>query len=308
MRLEWIDDILAVLDHGSLARAAERRFVTQSAFTRRVRLIEDSIGFELFDRRRKPVTLMPGVEAMAPELRDLAARLRRLRQGLRTAANQSSTALSFGCQHAITTTVSPWIVQALTLNTETSVRVRSSNQDECLMQLLAGEINFAVMYALPDEHAPLIARAFDSVAIGRDEFIPVCAPALRDLDPGGALPAICYPSDVFLGQVFDRRISPRLDEGASIITRAETALTLAACQYAIGGIGIAWLPQSLVTDALDRGDLIRMDPALPCQPLDILIMRLSDGQSPQSDSLWRDVLTKVDLPASLQRTKVKLPV
>ena len=37
MRLEWIEDILAVLDTGSLARAAEKRLLTQSAFTRRVR-------------------------------------------------------------------------------------------------------------------------------------------------------------------------------------------------------------------------------------------------------------------------------
>ncbi|MGB0438874.1 MAG: LysR family transcriptional regulator, partial [Paracoccaceae bacterium] len=79
MRLDWIDDILAVLDHGSLARAAETRRLTQSAFTRRVRIIEDSIGTPLFDRRRKPVTLMPGVQALAPELRDLSARLHSLR-------------------------------------------------------------------------------------------------------------------------------------------------------------------------------------------------------------------------------------
>jgi len=67
MRLEWIDDILAVLDRGSLARAAEKRLLTQSAFTRRVRTIEESIGVALFDRRRKPAALMPGVQALEPE-------------------------------------------------------------------------------------------------------------------------------------------------------------------------------------------------------------------------------------------------
>ena len=49
MRLDWIDDILAVLDCGSLARAAQKRSLTQPAFTRRVRLIEDSIGAELLE-------------------------------------------------------------------------------------------------------------------------------------------------------------------------------------------------------------------------------------------------------------------
>ena len=114
MRLEWIDDILAVLDSGSLARAAERRFLTQSAFTRRVRTIEDSIGATLFDRRRKPVALMPGVAPLEPELRDLSARLRRIAQDLRLSAGQAGRTLTFACQHAITTTVSPRGVSELT--------------------------------------------------------------------------------------------------------------------------------------------------------------------------------------------------
>ena len=76
MQLDWIDDILAVIDAGSLAQAAERRFLTQSAFTRRVRVIEEKIGITLFDRSRKPVAIMPGVQALEPELRDLSVRLR----------------------------------------------------------------------------------------------------------------------------------------------------------------------------------------------------------------------------------------
>ena len=69
MRLEWIRDLLAVMEGGSLARAAERRFVTQSAFTRRIRLIEDSLGAELFDRSRKPLEMLASVRALEPEMR-----------------------------------------------------------------------------------------------------------------------------------------------------------------------------------------------------------------------------------------------
>ena len=68
MQLDWIDDILAVIDTGSLAAAAERRLLTQPAFTRRVRGIEERIGAALFDRSRKPVAVLPGVLALEPEL------------------------------------------------------------------------------------------------------------------------------------------------------------------------------------------------------------------------------------------------
>ena len=301
MRLEWIDDILAVLDSGSLARAADKRSLTQSAFTRRVRLIEDSIGAELFDRRRKPVTLIPGVEALAPELRDLSLRLRNLRYRLRTATSQTGGASSFACQHAITTTVSPLIVRALTLDRDASVRVRSCNQDECMMLLLSGEVDFVVMYTLPGEQTAHFARAFEDMILGNDPLIPVCAPTLRDVARSHQIPAISYPSDVFLGQVFDRNIAPQLGAEVNIVTKAETALTLAAYEFALGGIGVAWLPRSLVTDSIALGQLISLEDDLPVQALEIRAFRLSEGQNPQSDEIWGTILPDIDLPAHLKR-------
>jgi DNA-binding transcriptional LysR family regulator len=301
MRLEWIDDILAVLDSGSLARAAERRFLTQSAFTRRVRMIEDSIGATLFDRRRKPVTLMPGVAALAPELRDLSVRLRRVAQDLRLSAEQVGRPLTFVCQHAITTTVSPRLVSELTAAGEISVRVRSGNQDECLMLLLSNEADFAIMYEVPGERTPVISQAFESVMLGADMLIPVCAPAIRALATGPEFPIISYPPDVFLGQVFNRTISPRLPVSATITSRAETALTLAMLQFALSEIGIAWLPQSLVSDELARGQLVRVDDLLPAQELEVRMIRLSDETSERSDTIWRMVINTLTLIAGSER-------
>jgi len=301
MRLEWIDDILAVLDSGSLARAAEKRSLTQSAFTRRVRLIEDSIGTELFDRRRKPVTLLPGVEALAPELRDLSLRLRKLRYRLKTATSQTGGAISFACQHAITTTVSPLIVRALTLGRDASVRVRSCNQDECIMLLLAGEVGFVVMYSLPGEKLAHFARAFEDMILGNDPLIPVCTPPLRDAALSNQIPVISYPADVFLGQVFERNIAPRLRQGVNVVSKAETALTLAAYEFALGGIGIAWLPRSLVADSLAKGKLISLEEKLPAQALEIRAFRLSEGESSQPDEIWHTFLPNIDLSAHLKR-------
>ncbi len=300
MRLEWIDDILAVLDSGSLARAAEKRLVTQSAFTRRVRLIEENIGAELFDRRRKPVTLFAGVEALVPELRDLSMRLRQVRQKLHTANSQTGGAISFACQHAITTTVSPWIVRALTTQGDGPVRVRSSNQEECLMLLLSGEVDFVVMYTVPEMPTPFLERAFETLSLGADVLIPVCAPGLRDALPSTRFPTISYPSNVFLGQVFDRHIAPRLDNEMQIVTKAETALTLAAYEFALGGIGVAWLPHSLAVEAIAQGALISLEADLPVQPLEIRAFRLSGNGGPQLEAAWRTTLSQVALPEHLK--------
>ncbi len=295
MRLDWIDDILAVLDCGSLAQAAQKRMLTQSAFTRRVRTIEDSIGTTLFDRRRKPVSLMPGVQTLEPELREISARLHRLRHALKTANSTSGKSLTFVCQHALTSTMSPQVVRAVTQNGETSVRVRSGNQDECLMQLLSKEVDLAIMYALPDDTASDISNAFETVSLGDDLLIPVCAPRLRADASGAAVPIISYPADVFLGQVMTRMIFPRLPHGVTSIPIAETALTLAMLQLAVSEIGIAWLPSSLVEKPLADGDLIRVDDALPTQTLNIKMVRMRATQMAQSETIWQDLAQRLHI-------------
>jgi DNA-binding transcriptional LysR family regulator len=289
MRVEWIDDILAVLDGGSLAHAAKKRLLTQSAFTRRVRTIEDSIGATLFDRSRKPVSLMPGVQALEPELRELSTLLHKMRHTLKTSSDQDGKPLAFVCQHALSATVSPQIVRAVTERLDVSVRLRSGNKDECLMQLLSRDVEFAIMYALPGESTPDTNKAFESVKLGEDILIPVCAPAMRKQANTALLPIVAYPPDVFLGQVFARLVAPRLPKGATVAPIAETALTLAMLQLTLNGIGISWLPYSLIIPPLEQGHLVRLDTKLPTQSLDVRITRLRDVQTKHSEAIWHDL-------------------
>ena len=112
MRLEWIEDILAVIDTGSLTLAAEERYLTQSAFTRRVRAIEDSMGTALFDRTTRPVQALAHVKEQESEMRSLALRLQVLRNSLSDPSEAPASRVSFACQHTIATTISPGLIRA----------------------------------------------------------------------------------------------------------------------------------------------------------------------------------------------------
>jgi LysR family transcriptional regulator, hypochlorite-specific transcription factor HypT len=291
MRLEWIDDILAVLDCGSLAQAAEKRGITQSAFTRRARAIEQSTGTTLFDRRRKPVTLMPGIQALEPDLRELSARLHKLGHLLKSSTSRTSKPLTFVCQHALTTTISPQIVRAATRDGEMPVRIQSGNQDECLMHLLSKEADLAIMYALPQEPEQDMNGAFEAVKIGEDCLVPVCAPALCDTAFCDLIPIIGYPADVFFGQVFTRMVGPRLPAGVTTLPIAQTALTLAMLQLTLSELGIAWLPLSLVSQSISRGDLVTIEDTLPAQTLDIKMVRLRTTHREQTEAIWHHLAT-----------------
>lgn len=54
MRIDDIDALLAVVQFSSLSQAAEHLGITQSAITRRLQSLEQSLGTRLLDRQTKP--------------------------------------------------------------------------------------------------------------------------------------------------------------------------------------------------------------------------------------------------------------
>ena len=54
MNLSWLEDFLALAATGSFSRAAAARHLTQPAFSRRIRALEEWLGAELFDRSAQP--------------------------------------------------------------------------------------------------------------------------------------------------------------------------------------------------------------------------------------------------------------
>jgi DNA-binding transcriptional LysR family regulator len=168
------------------------------------------------------------------------------------------------------------------------------------MLLLSDEVDFVIMYTVPDMPTPFLERAFETLTLAGDVLIPVCAPGLRDNLQSNRMPIISYPSDVFLGEVFDRHIASRLESGTQVLTQAETALTLAAYEFAVQGIGVAWLPRSLVVEALAKGTLTSLEGELPVQPLSIGAFRLSGKGGPEAEAKWRNTLSEIDLPDHLK--------
>ena len=55
----WLEDFLALAELRNFSRAAQLRNITQPAFGRHIRALEESIGQKLVDRSSSPVTLTP---------------------------------------------------------------------------------------------------------------------------------------------------------------------------------------------------------------------------------------------------------
>lgn len=68
---------VAAAETGSFTRAAERFFISQTAITQQIRLLEEALGCPLFDRSTRPVSLTSGGKAFLLEARAILDRMNR---------------------------------------------------------------------------------------------------------------------------------------------------------------------------------------------------------------------------------------
>lgn len=294
MRLEWLEDLLAVAETGSFQEAAERRFLTQSAFSRRIQNIEEHVGIELFDRTRKPIQLRPTMADKHDQIQRLAIELRQLSVDLRLDARVASNRIVLASQHALTTTLTPYLVKRMRQQNEAiHARLRSANLDECFGLLLSRQADIAIVYRIPGEEHPVSAGYVESALIGVDRLIPVFESAasawLQEQAAQGEVPYIAYPVDVFFGSVMGRLILSRLGGSIRTIPIAETALTLAALEMATAGIGVAWVPESLARRRIVEGAIADLSDTLQATPLDIMAVRLSGTSGPLTGAVWSEI-------------------
>lgn len=291
MRLDWLEDILAVAETGSFSEAAEKRHLTQSAFSRRIQNIEDFVGAELFDRSRKPVQLRPTTQDQHSQMNRLASDLRQLVTDLRRGARKTANRIVIASQHALTTTLTPSILDGIQITQpDIFMKLRSANLDECFALLLSRQADIAIVYRLPDQQHPISADYIETAIVGTDRLIPVYAASktaqLNERFRKGDLPYIAYPSEVFLGQVMDRLVLPTLRRLSDPVPKAETALTLAAVELAAVGVAVAWVPLSLAATRLNAGTLIDLSATLPNVKLDVTAVRLLSTSGPVALAVW----------------------
>lgn len=295
MRLEWLEDILAISETGSFSGAAERRRLTQSAFSRRVQQIEDYVGVELFDRGHKPIRLQPTTQAQREQILALSTGLRQLLVDLRRGERMTSNKVVIACQHSLTTVRIPNILQQLRDQRDgIHVRLRSANLDECTGLLLSRQADVAIVYRLPDQTDDFNADFLEIITVGTDRLIPVFNATLPDLLGNNVarndIPYIAYPADVFFGKVMERKILPFLDTNAHFTPHVETALTLAAVEMAAVGIGVAWVPESLARGRISSGQLLDLSSEFPACDLQVKAMRLQGNPSLAGTVFWSQLL------------------
>ncbi|MFZ0099673.1 MAG: LysR family transcriptional regulator [Gemmobacter sp.] len=111
MDFKWLEDFLSLCETHSFSRSAEQRGVTQSAFSRRIRALEDWLGAELLNRDSFPVTLTPEGKLFR-ETAEEAVRMIQARRAEFRHQKDSGPVIALVALHSLTVTFLPtWLTQ-----------------------------------------------------------------------------------------------------------------------------------------------------------------------------------------------------
>ena len=291
MKIEWIEDFLALIDAGTFSQAAELRHVTQPAFSRRIRQLEEWLGVELIDRHSSRLTLTAHAKAYEESMRDWLAHLYAMRSRIRADALHGPRAI-LTTQHTLTVSYLPRLLRYFRQNApDARLQVRSSDRSECIRNFQRGEADLLLCSEL--EGAPL---SFDNeeaerVHLGTEQLIPVCASnrfgrPLFNLENQAYLPLIGYSADSFMGSILASPYLFDLQRRYDIELICETSFTIGIRELTLAGLGISWLPSGLIEEDLISGKLVSLIDLLGGPRLVVACYRQTGSNTLPVDTLW----------------------
>lgn len=258
--IKWVEDFLALAHSGSFGRAARQRHVTQPAFSRRIQSLEHWLGTELIDRSTLPVRLTEAGEAFLEDARRIVGIARTARHDLRSRVSAERARVRIITLHTLAAYVVPTLVSPyLAARPEASVEILPSVQGiEAYFEALESDFGDVVV-AYAHHRTPGPRDRFDSRRIRLDRMVPVAHPEVARLAAGSGalLPLLAYTPT----SVSHELVQPVLAGlGLAFRVVGVSALAESLRALALGGLGLAWLPETVAADALADGRLVRMWP------------------------------------------------
>jgi len=294
----WLEDFLAIATTRSFKKAAEARNVSQPGLSRRVQSLEQWAGAALVDRNAVPLELTEAGRDLLPVATMVVSSLAQLRHKIAERSNKDKKLLRLTAPHILSATFFPdWLPRISQIGGGAEIVVVSQNLLNCFEALDRGDVHFVVCLVDPERTTfkrisePLRADPDMIAKVGEDRLIPVCipnsdgTPRYRMTTPD--TPLLQYTPECSLGWPVEDLL----------LTRPELNLRrLATNPFADGlrlmvmnGLGLAWLPESLVVRELASRTLVRAGATDLDVVLDVLVIRAAHRLNDSGEKIWQNL-------------------
>lgn len=308
MKQLWIEDFLTLVDAGTFSRAAALRNVTQPAFSRRIQQLEGWLGLELIDRRSPTLRLTPVAQRHIPGFRMLLRDMTQLRTRMQSEQNGLAR-LVLATQHSLTMSRLPALLTLLGEQDSPRIEfsVRSENRDDCVALFLRGEADLLLCMEEKNDALYRLVPASLRLPAGQEVLVPLSAPArngraLHAPRRGKPLSLLAFPPDSFLGRVMYEQSFTALLQHCKVEIVHESVFLAGVKEMVLAGLGMAWLPLSLIEREVKAGALVMLEAReeyLQPVTLQLGLYRNTHSNYPDAiDRLWTLLRESEVAPAS----------
>jgi DNA-binding transcriptional LysR family regulator len=292
MNLEskWLEDFSALAATRSFSQAAKRRFVTQPAFSRRIRSLEAALGLTLVNRARTPIELTEAGQLFLVTARTVVDQLGEVLRHLHHLEGGQGEVMQVAAAHSLALGFFPsWIAQLRNEGLPIATRLVATNVGDAVHALREGGCDLMLAYYDPDSAMQMDAEIFPSLHLGHTEMLPVCAArpdgsALFEVEGEASVPLLAYTAGASLGRSVSQLLRQR---SLRYTTVYETAMADSLKSMALEGLGIAWVPRLSVKAELARGELVVCGGSPWWVPLEIRVYRCALVRKANVRLLWR---------------------
>jgi LysR family transcriptional regulator, hypochlorite-specific transcription factor HypT len=281
MQLKWLEDFIAVAQAGSFAAAAAARNVTQPAFGRRIKALEDWLGAPLIERNAFPAKLTEVGAQFLVSAQDIVLALETAQRAA-TKNGSAADLVRIATGRTLGQTLfPPWLISLQQKLGPFPVQISSSSLHEALTQLEQDMVDLVFCYGHPCLPLALDPNAFASKTIGQERLVPVSAPNKQW--PVNEIPHLALAPSLALARIWSNQVPAEVKQRLKLVYQADFAEPLVPMVKA--GLGQAWLPASLVASDLAIGHLVQTDITPPIL-FDVQLIRSLNRPHTWVERIW----------------------
>lgn len=265
MDLKLLEDFVCLAQLQSFTAAARERLVTQSAFSRRIKALEEWIGADLINRDCSPLELTPQGKLFYDETEIILRRLYNCREAVRTLGKTSEREIAVAAQNSIAQTLFlDWVKRIEQRFGSIYVRLVSEKLIDCVELFIQGHVDYLFCYAHQDIGLPLDSSRYGYTIVGKEKLVPVSVPDGSNGPPLFALPGclespvsfVAYTHESLFGKAVDKLIQQK-SHHCYLRRHYENAFSHTLKSMVLERLGFAWLPYSSILTDLRDGRLVR---------------------------------------------------
>jgi DNA-binding transcriptional LysR family regulator len=260
MRIEQLEYIAAVTQHGSLRRASERLHISQPALSEGVSRLERELGVTLLDRRRSGARISRHGRELLPHIVEVLGAVDRLK---RAAGDQRTRTrlVRLGTVNAATSTLLVPAVSAFNRShSGTTVEIVNTQQAEIHLGLSEGSLDLGLVNELGGDDPPVDLLGTDLLHGRPVVVLPAGHPLARreavTIDDLRAERFVAMRAGYLMHRFTHRLFGSDLPVTSHSTDGAEMGKVMVA-----EGLGVTVLPDySVVGDPMERAGLITSRP------------------------------------------------